>query len=181
MEVRNSTPSFGMALVKPASKDMAEFTKVVVRGRKPKMMARGLKQMQKAHETDKYVDIVYLPGKKGFAVVPKQGMETVVEEKVAGKATEFVSTNYPSRFDKVSEEITAQLEALESSNVGKFKKTMKACGVVLKGLKEAARVCLRPKEILPADLRAASDMATRIEKSINRDVANTNLMNKTLK
>ena len=52
MEVRNNTPSFGMAFIKPKAEDISGFTKHVTKSRRPRLVARGLAQLQKAHSAD---------------------------------------------------------------------------------------------------------------------------------
>ncbi len=174
MEVRNN-PSFGMAFIKPKAEDIAGFTKYVTRGRRPKMIARGLTQLQKAHANDQYVDIHFLPDAKGFSVIPKVNTpveRTRIESVLGGTSRPFYSdTVNPARIDRVAGEVNAELERLEKSGASKLKLSWTAVKGFCRVAKEVVRVIVSPKEILPADLRAASAEAARIEQGVGELLA----------
>nr|QGT49652.1 hypothetical protein Melaina855_0390 [uncultured Candidatus Melainabacteria bacterium] len=176
MEVRNNTPSFGMAFVKPKPEDISGFTKHVIKGRKPKMIARGLTQLQKQHAKDKYVDIHYLPDAKGFSVIPKANTDVdraIIEEAMGGTSRPFYSdTVKPTKLDIVLDSTNAELEKLEKAKASKYKLGFAAVKYVAKAVREFVRIYVSPKNILPADLRAASEEATRVEQAVAKRLAN---------
>lgn len=176
MEVRNNTPSFGMAFIKPKAEDLSGFTKCVIGNRRPKLIARGLTQMQKSHAADRYTDIHYLPDAKGFSVIPKSdsGVDLSIIEKVMGGTSRpfYSNTVKPTRYSQMQENVSFELDKLEKSNASKLKKALVITKNMCKMLKETARVAIfSPKEMLPASLRAASAEAKRVEAGVSEELA----------
>lgn len=177
MEVRNNTPSFGMAFVKPKAEDISGFTKHVTKGRRPRLVARGLAQLQKAHAADKYTDIHYLPDAKGFDVIPKTGLDAgtreIVESALGGTSRPvYPGVSLPTRLSKAQEKFNQELETLEKANASKLKQVCVGIKGLFNALKESVRVVLfAPKDTLPATLRVASAEATRVEKEVTQELA----------
>lgn len=177
MEVRNNTPSFGMAFIKPKAGEISSFTEYVTKGRRPRLVARGLAQVQKAHAADKYTDIHYLPDAKGFSVIPKTGLgldtRAIVEGALGGTSRPvYPGVSSPTRLSKVQEKFEQEMEMLEKANASKLKTVYVGVKSILNAFKEAARVVLfAPKDTLPATLRVASAEATRVEKEVTQELA----------
>ncbi len=177
MEVRNNTPSFGMAFIKPKAEDISGFTKHVTKGRRPRLVARGLAQLQKAHAADKYTDIHYLPDAKGFDVIPKTGLDAgtrgIVEGALGGTSRPvYPGVSLPTRLSKAQEKFNQELEMLEKANASKLKQVCVGIKGLFNALKESVRVVLfAPKDTLPATLRVASAEATRVEKEVTQELA----------
>lgn len=177
MEVRNNTLSFGMAFVKPKAEEIADFTRLVTKGRRPKLVARGLTQVQKSHAADRYTDIHYLPDAKGFSVIPKAELDKdtreLVELTLGGTSRPFYpGTELPTRLSKAKAAFDTDVTRLEKQKVSNLKQFCVGVKGVFNMLKESARVILfAPKDTLPASLRAASAEATRVEKGINDELA----------
>lgn len=177
MEVRNNTPSFGMAFIKPKAEDISGFTKQVTKGRRPRLVARGLAQLQKAHAADKYTDIHYLPDAKGFDVIPKTGLDADTREIVEGalggtSRPVYPGVSLPTRLSKAQEKFNQELETLEKANASKLKQVCVGIKGLFNALKESVRVVLfAPKDTLPATLRVASAEATRVEKEVTQELA----------
>lgn len=178
MEIRTFTPSnnntsFGMAFRQP--KQMNEFADYVTCAAKHSLAKRGLKQFIKEQAKNDHFDVEFVPGKasetlKGlkeygsFKVIPM----TDEARKIMPKETMVkakVETDSP--IDKIIEKYAKKIE--ESSG-------LKAHLLGLKGLAEGVvavgkMLIAKPKEFLPASMRKAGELATKMNDKVETKLA----------
>ena len=167
MEIRNNTPSFGMALRKP--QDMERFTEYIVGIGPASLKKRGLARLVKQQATNAHFDLEYRPG-EGVAVIPKSvaAEKYGFVEEVFGKGSKcsdararYTAMYTGEAYDKVYEAASAAKRALMTIKKGFA--TMKMFGTFL----------IRPEMMLPTSMRAASRRATNdailLEQQIAKD------------
>lgn len=172
MEIRNNTPSFGMAFIKPKAEEMTQFTAYVTKGKKPKWVKRGLEQLQEKHSKDAYFDLEYSPAGNTIHIKPKTY--------TAGALLEGKRTTYPvglcipeTPYDK------AKRYCDRVSNNGNVFVKFKALGRLIK---EAFKVrFINKTDVLPANLRAASNDVSKYEKQMIDQIQRERVINDALK
>jgi len=185
MEIRNnySTPmanqSFGMAFLKPAPEDMEKFVQYVTKGKNPKFVKRGLKQLQQKHAKDVNFDFYYRADGNQIHVVPKsdKAKQMFPEKRVINEVKE---ESYPTRFQEACEKMDNDL-----LRVGSSSKLVQIC-VGVKSLfnimKEGLRLRFIDKtDALPANLRLASATIRKRDAQIAKQIEKENLIDKALK
>lgn len=158
MEIRNSTPTFGMAF----RIDYAEgFAKYVYKDTDPKTLARrreGVMELIRRHHSDLYNDVVY-----NYESNNKIPHRVFVKEKVKsgrGFVQEYTNSNYLNHkertllaYDKATEKSQNALNIF-------LRKTFRP----LVEIKENIYMQMHPIESLPASLREASDFIAKTER-----------------
>ena len=165
MEIRNNTPSFGMAFKKPSAEQMEAFTNYVTKGRKPKFVEKGIRQVVAEQAGNKHFDIEYHGG-DCFSVNAK----TEKAESMFGD-TIITSENSTSKsvLEQVEEKSQNFIRTAEgTSGLKQFFLGVKA---VYTQLKATVSIIRSPKEILPNALRDAAETATRFEKRVDAQIA----------
>lgn len=165
MEVRNNTPSFGMALRKP--QDMERFTKYIVSAGPEALAKRGLARVVKKQANNAHFDIEYRPH-QGVAVVPKS------EEAVKHGYGDVLYTKKDVCNDLRGRYVEkycgdAYKDAYESAS--KSKKVLMTTRKVLAFVRVLGNSLVHPEEALPKAMRAASKGATASEISLKSKIA----------
>lgn len=170
MEIRNNTPSFGMAFRKP--QDMEKFSRYIV-GSGPETLAKkGLARIIKRQANNAHFDLEYRPG-QGVAVVPTSAnaINQGFKETVYGKGTRFladvrgrVSAKY------YSEDYKKAYEAASGP-----KRALMTTKKILASIRSIAASVIHPEATLPNSLKEASMVATewagRVESRMADDAA----------
>lgn len=172
MEIRNNTPSFGMAFIKPKAEEMTQFTKYVTKGKKPKWVKRGLEQLQEKHSKDIHFDLEYSPECNTIRIKPNTSRAEVLLD---GQRTTYPSGLCVSEtpYDKAAR----KCEWLR--NHGNFFNKLNALGNLIK---EAFKVrFINKTDVLPGNLRAASNDVSKYEKQIINQIQRERVINDALK
>ncbi len=172
MEIRNNTPSFGMAFIKPTEKVMQVLEQQVDR--------RSIEAFIKEQSKAKYFDITAKPayslreGKNGaaicFEVVPKEGVDTLGHE---GRS--FHSEGrFPNYITRIKDEYRSQVDEIapyyRSNKIKKFlfkNVIIKITNFCMKKDIKNVKKHHPERMVLPA-LRAAGDEVFRLEHEIDK-------------
>jgi len=171
--------SFGMAFLKPAPENMEKFVEYVTKGKKPKFVKRGLKQLQQKHAKDANFDFYYSADKNQIVVVAKsdKAKQMYPETTAFGPIEE---EDYPARYQLLCKKCDEDLYRVgDQSNL---KQAFVGIKSIYNALKEILRVCYVTKtDVLPANLRFASDTVSEQEAKIAKQIAKEKLIDKVLK
>ena len=187
MEIRNNTPqispAFGMALKEPTKviskgkividpkKASALFVESVFENGNNTLAKKGLSQIKNMLKNYKYYDVEYVPelDLKGrfnphrFNVVDKFSGKVV--------ASYDQNTHKPIRLEIAYKEYEKASQQLKNASV--IKQLTGIVPPLIKFMAEAVRVAtVKPSEVLPASLRAATEEATKLEKAAQRKAKN---------
>lgn len=180
MEIRNFTPSnnntsFGMAFRQP--KQMNEFADYVTCAAKHSLAKRGLKQFIKEQAKNDHFDVEFVPGKTvtvaniqgvercgGFKVIPM----TDEARKIMPKETMVkAKVETASIIDKIIDKYTQKCEEASGLKVHLLGLKGFAEGVVAVG----KMLIAKPKEFLPASMREAGELATKMNDKVETKLA----------
>ncbi len=181
MEIRNNTPSFGMALRKPSSEHVHNFAEYVMSSTRPSIAKRGLKQIKREQAKnphfDMEIDSFLSGGRARFSVIPTS------EKAKSMYNTAYVSCKteeYATGFDKALAKSQANIDAAEKSG-SKLRQYwantvgfIKAIGLLVK------TVVFNPKDFLPIDIRYAADVATSRKNAVVTQIAREKAVDKIL-
>lgn len=169
MEIRNFTPSnnntsFGMAFRQP--KQMNEFADYVTCAAKHSLAKRGLKQFIKEQAQNEHFDVEFVPGKPSDTF---QGLREYGSFKVIPMSDEARKIMPKETMVKAKDEATTCIQKIEDKYA---QKADQASGlkVHLLGLRCLAEgvvtlgkmLIAKPKEFLPASMREAGELATKM-------------------
>ncbi|MBE7713814.1 MAG: hypothetical protein E7Z87_08725 [Cyanobacteria bacterium SIG26] len=172
MEIRNinlmsNRPSFGMALVKPTGKVLAQFEKDVFGDECVKLAKKGFNRLMKQQAKNTNYDVYYAPSlektpaniKDSGFIVYSRHHNFIVD------AFPLKDVVYPNSFDRKLNSYAKEVEE-ELSPTGRSYLSAKA---LLGLLKEVLNIKLfKQEELLPGALRAACDKANKLESSISK-------------
>lgn len=165
MEIRNNTPSFGMALRKP--QDIEKFTKYIVSGGPECLAKRGLSRVVKQQAGNAHFDLEYRPG-QGVAVIPtsEAAQKYGHTEEIFGKGSKVsdVRSNYIRKYTGEAYE-----KAYEAAS--KPKRVLMTTKKVFALIRTLGSSVIRPEQMLPTSMRAASNKATIREGLVERRIA----------
>ena len=164
MEVRNNTPSFGMALRKP--QDMERFAKYIVSAGPESLAKRGLARVVKKQASNAHFDIEYRPH-QGVAVVPRHGAVKHGYGDVLYTKKDVCNDLRGRYVEKYCSD--AYRDAYESAS--KLKKALMTTRKVLEFVRVLGNSLIHPEEALPKAMRAASKGATASEISLKSKIA----------
>ena len=171
MEIRNFTPSnnntsFGMAFRQP--KQMNEFADYVTCAAKHRLAKRGLKQFIKEQAKNDHFDVEFVPGKpsdrfKGFKeygsfkVIPTSDEARKIMPKETMVRAEGGEAD--TRLSQLSDEMARVAE--EKTPHG-LKAYLFVAKYAAKLAATIGKMLLSPKEFLPASMREAGELATKM-------------------
>ncbi len=164
MEIRNNTPSFGMALRKP--EDIGKFSKYVANASPEWIAKRGVARIAKRQANNTHFDLEYRPG-KGVAVIPtSEEAKLRYGEEIFGKASkhsdlrsQVVQEYFSEAYDSAYEAASGPQRALMRT-----KKVLASARLFL-------HTITHPETFLPKSLKAASEAATQRESDVCASVA----------
>lgn len=155
MEIRNNTPSFGMAFVKPKPEEMAEFTNYVTRNGKmsPRLVKKGLAQLVKKHAEDMYFDIYYKAPNQVYSITKNDYAQQWFNQNVL-----------PYNNNAVIKDISHLADSKQNSGEKVALKRLYT------SIKRRVMMELNPITALPKRLRIASQKISEMEQSIRAQV-----------
>ena len=181
MDIKNinssDSQSFGMAFIRPKSTDYIKHFFRVRSKRLPKdeLIELGLRQLEKEHINDKHFDFMYNEG----AFPQYFGLDTIVISPKSPQAKDMVQTHVtmssamqiPNKYEDLMYEVKNFKPEEIKSPVKRFIAKVKLLNKVRKTIKYLSK---NPKELLPDNLREASEYVTKQEKLLS---AKNNLQN----
>ena len=172
MEIRNNTPSFGMAFIKPKADKMQSFVDYVGAGVPGKRVKKALVSLQKQQASNKHCDIEYL-GDGNFGLVPK-----------SNKAKEIYGSNvitipHDKKYITETDEIMWRIQGLKQRQNGKLTMFQKLKYSV-KGLVAAVKDATDPLRVLPENLQHTAKRAIILEASTDATIAKENAIKSAL-
>lgn len=163
MEIRNNTPSFGMAFRKP--QDMEKFTKYVVGNSFEFMPKRGLQRVVNEQAGNAHFDIEYRADRNNFVVIPTsaQARKFGYKDMLISGSLPYSDTSSRLSFKYFGDEYKENYQA-----ASRVKKISMSVNKFFAGLRILARKCVtHPEESLPKALRNAAATATQKEAEVN--------------
>ena len=164
MEIRNNTPSFGMAFKKP--QDVERFTKYVVSSGPEPLAKRGLARVIKKQANNAHFDLEYRPG-EGVAVIPKseaaQKYGFVEEVYGRGSACSDARARYIEKYSS-----DAYDNAYDAAS--KTKRALMTTKKVFASIKLFCDSLVHPEAFLPRGMRAASSRAISDERLVETQI-----------
>lgn len=167
MEIRNNTPSFGMAFRKP--QDIEKFTKYVVGNQPEFIVKRGLSKVIKEQSGNVHYDIEYGSGNT-FLIIPTsadaQRLGTpeysipVKNQKLDDVRSRLADKYYTDAYSQAYDKASKPKRVLMSA-----KKFFASLRLVFREL------VTNPEDALPKNLRLASKRATMHEAVVDRKLA----------
>ena len=166
MEIRNNTPSFGMAFRRPSADKMQSFIDYVGAGVSGKDAKKALTVLQKQQDGNKDCDIEYLDD-GNFGLVPK----TDKAKELYG--SEVITILKDKKVTTATDNIMRQVQVLKQEQNGKltkFQKLKYAVKILVATVKDATN----PLRVLPENLQHTAKMATDIDSTTNAQIAKDN-------
>lgn len=167
MEIRNNTPSFGMAFRKPRPEDMERFTKYVVGAGPESLAKRGLARVIKKQANNAHFDMEYRPG-EGIAVIPKSeaAQKYGFVEEVFSKDSKYSDTR--SRFYAT---YTGEAYDKAYEAASKAKRALMTTKKVFAFMRTVGEAFIHPEMMLPKSLKTASRRAMTDEILVETRIA----------
>ena len=170
MEIRNNTPSFGMAFIKPKPEVMSDFGKYVTKGGKisAKRASSAVRSLVERHAQDKHFDMEFVPPKV-ITVTPKS--ETAKQMLAQGlivvdsKLGRTPSAIFRDTYIKADSEFNDSLEKASS-----FKKVGMLFRMAFEGIRARLSMKYNPETSLPKEIRNASANVKRWEAQVEAQV-----------
>lgn len=171
MEIRNFTPSnnntsFGMAFRQP--KQMNEFADYVTCAAKHRLAKRGLKQFIKEQAKNDHFDVEFVPGNAcdGFKGLKEYGSFKVIPtsdeaKKIMPKET-MVRASAGEKVTRLSQLSDEFARVAEEETPHGLKAYLFVAKYVAKTAATIGKMLLSPKEFLPASMREAGELATKM-------------------
>lgn len=164
MEIRNNTPSFGMAFRKPA--DMGKFSEYVVSAGPEFIAKRGLARVVKKQANNAHFDMEYRPG-QGIAVVP-----TSEKARAYGYTEDLVTgSKYSDLRLRISKKYFSEDYNKAYSSASRSERFLMTAKRAFAALRLAGHSMIHPEVMLPKSLKAASSMASASESAVERRIA----------
>ena len=165
MEIRNNTPSFGMALRKP--QDMERFTEYIVGIGPASLKKRGLARLVKQQATNAHFDLEYRPG-EGVAVIPKSvdAEKYGFVEEVFGKGSKCSDARARYTAMYTGEAYDKAYEA-----ASKTKRALMTAKKVFAFMRTVGEAFIHPEMMLPKSMKAASEKAISNEIMVETQIA----------
>ncbi len=168
MEIRNNTPSFGMAVRKPSKKVLEQLDRIVD--------PRGFKAFLKEQAKLKNIDIEL--GQDSF------GLYAALKAKEGADLQGYVASNKIWRFDGARDFFDEQRDSIMREfmefvqNHPKLAASKLCRGIM--ALKETGKYlakilytyALKPERVVPTELRQAGDKAILLDKAISKSTKN---------
>lgn len=153
MEIRNNTPSFGMAFRNPSKSEMSQFAKYITDDFKvsSKLVKKGLLREIDKHSKDKHFDF-YFEEPKSMQVIPKSDLARQMysnNQLTTREIKKGILSRYREKYAS-----TAYKEAYNAAGTGKkFFMNLIRTGDTIR---TRFMIALSPVEALPDNFRAAS-------------------------
>lgn len=168
MEIRNNTPSFGMAFKTPSKSEMGMFSLYVTDqlNVSPKLAKRGLAKMVEKHAKDEHFDI-YFTAPSSISAEPIsqeaqfRSYHNLLEQVPCDKSViekyrdKYRSEDYKKAFKEASPGKRFLMNLMKFADIIKVRLTL----------------AFKPEEILPEGMRKASLNVSRWESQISKQVA----------
>lgn len=168
MEIRNNTPSFGMAFKKPSAEAMEQFTEYVTRkgAASAGIAKRGVQTLVKRHANDKHFDIEFQAPSR-MRIVPKTA---VAGEMMEGEMLPEVLYKRGA-VDKIREKYFSDAFDETFENASGIKKAWLVGRKVAACIRGLAIFALKPVESLPTSMKTVSRKTQVWEEIVNDRLA----------
>lgn len=165
MEIRNNTPSFGMAFIKPNPELMSDFSKYVTKdGKVPvKRASRAVRSLIARHANDKHFDMTFVSDK--ISVAPKSEMaKQMMAQGLIERDTSLGRTPVAIFRDTYVEADSEFNKSFKGAS------NLKKVGMLFRMMYDGvrARISMRynPETSLPKGMRSASANVSRWEAQV---------------
>lgn len=185
MEIRNNTPSFGMAfrvptyvikkgeLIENRTAALSHCENLLFGQENSKLMTRALKQFKKEQDKNRYFDIEYV----GFEDFPNKYQLRIMNGDEVKKVF-----NQDSKFLSITDQKVKKLKEKISNADSKLKKRIYGMQGVCLLVKEFLKtLIIKPKNILPEPFKAAAQEANELNQAFINQQKNKDTIYNTFK